>query len=97
MNYQSNLLSPSFNPQMSRLSTKVRPDEPLIYSTSNVRPFVSPSQQQYYITSSFAPHQVNNSFQAQLAASSLPAYNQTSQLNSQIHTTGLYKDIVGLK
>lgn len=98
MNSQTHLLSPSFNPQLSRMSARLQPDHPLVYSTSQVRPFPAHPQQQYYVTSSIAPQQLNNSFQAQqLAASRLEAHNQNINLNSQVHSTNLYKNIVGLK
>ena len=98
MNSQTHLLSPSFNAQMSRMSTKIQADQPLVYSTSQVRPFPAHPQQQYYVTSSIAPQQVNSSFQAQqLAASRLETHNQNINLNSQVYSTNLYKNIVGLK
>ena len=98
MNSQLLLPNPSYSLRQSNLSMGKLADQPLIYAGSQANALPSNSQKQYFVTSTFAPQHVNNSFQAQhLAASHLGATAQQATINTQISSANLYQNIQGLK
>lgn len=98
MNTQVPLHDPSYSLRQSNLSMGKLGDQPLIYAGSQVNALPTNLQKQYFVTSTFTPQQINNSFQAQhLAASRLGATAQPANLNTQISSANLYQNIQGLK
>ena len=98
MNSQANLLNPSYSLRGSSLSMGKTNEQNKLYTTSQVNALPIQPKQQYFVTSSFAPNQINNSMQAQyLAASRLDAQNQQTVLNSQMYSANLYQNIQGFK
>lgn len=98
MNSQVLHPNPTYSLRQSNLSMGKLADQPLIYTSSQANAIPNNPQKQYFVTSTFAPQQINNPFQAQhLAASRLAATAQPATINTQITSANLYQNIQGLK